>query len=106
MFSFFKKKKIVAHLKLSGVIGKAPGFAGINAQTQIDNRYFTEDVGYGLVLLEDMAKVVGVKTPIMTSIIKIVSVLLETDYHKNAFRTLDKFGLEGLTKDEMIAAVN
>ena len=85
---------------------KAPGFAGINAQTQIDNRYFTEDVGYGLVLLEDMAKVVGVKTPIMTSIIKIVSVLLETDYHKNAFRTLDKFGLEGLTKDEMIAAVN
>ncbi|MBT8191447.1 MAG: NAD/NADP octopine/nopaline dehydrogenase family protein, partial [Bacteroidia bacterium] len=37
---------------------KAPGFAGINAQTQIDNRYFTEDVGYGLVLLEDMARVV------------------------------------------------
>ncbi|MBV1924546.1 MAG: NAD/NADP octopine/nopaline dehydrogenase family protein [Flavobacteriaceae bacterium] len=85
---------------------KAPGFAGINAQTQIDNRYFTEDVGYGLVLLEDMAKVVGVETPIMTSIIKIVSVLLETDYHKNSFRTLDKFGLDGITKDEMLAAVN
>ena len=60
---------------------KAPGFAGIKAQTQIDYRYFTEDVGYGLVLLEDMAKSVGVKTPVITAIIKLVSVLLETDYH-------------------------
>jgi len=84
---------------------KAPGFKGINAQTQIDNRYFTEDVGYGLVLLEDMARIVGVKTPIITSIIKIVSVLLETDYHEKAFRTLDKLGLDGLTKDEMLEAL-
>ena len=81
---------------------KAPGFKGINAQTQIDNRYFTEDVGYGLVILEDMAKVVGVKTPIITSIIKLVSVLLETDYHENALRTLETLGLGGLTKNEII----
>ena len=84
---------------------KAPGFAGIKAQTQIDNRYFTEDVGYGLVLLEDMAKVVGVETPVITSIIKVVSVLLETDFHDNAQRTLDTLGLGGITKDEMIEAV-
>ena len=84
---------------------KAPGFKGIKAQTQIDNRYFTEDVGYGLVLLEDMAKVVGVKTPVMTSIINLVSVLLETDYHSKAYRTLDKLGLGGLSKDEMIEAI-
>jgi len=84
---------------------KAPGFKGIKAQTQIDHRYFTEDVGYGLVLLEEMAKLVGVKTPVITSIIELVSVLLETDYHNNALRTLDKLGLAGLTKDEMIETV-
>jgi len=85
---------------------KAPGFVGIKAQTQIDNRYFTEDVGYGLVLLEDMAKVVGVETPVITSIIKLVSVLLETDFHSKALRTLDKLGLAGLTKDEILEAIN
>jgi len=84
---------------------KAPGFKGINAQTQINNRYFTEDVGYGLVLLEDMAKVVGVETPVITSIIKLVSVLLETDFHNNAHRTLEKLGLTSLTKDEILEAV-
>lgn len=85
---------------------KAPGFAGINAQTQLDNRYFTEDVGYGLVLLEDMAKVVGVKTPIITSIINLVSVLLETDFHTNAHRTLESFGLAKRTKNEILEALN
>lgn len=85
---------------------KAPGFKGINAQTQIDNRYFTEDVGYGLVMLEDMAKVVGVETPVITSIITLVSVLLETDYHKNATRTLTTLGLGGLSKAEIIEAVS
>ncbi len=84
---------------------KAPGFKGIKAQTQIDNRYFTEDVGYGLVLLEDMAKIVQIDTPIITSIIKIVSVLLETDLHQNAHRTLDTLGLGGLSKEEVVKAV-
>ncbi len=28
-----------------------------------------------------------------------------SDFHKNALRTLDKFGLEGFSKDEMLAAV-
>lgn len=84
---------------------KAPGFLGIKAQTQIENRYFTEDVGYGLVLLEDMAKVVGVATPVITSIIKIVSVLLETDFHANPQRNLESLGLGGLSKAEMLTAV-
>jgi opine dehydrogenase len=85
---------------------KAPGFVGIKAPTHIDNRYFTEDVGYGLVLLEDMARVVGVKTPVITAIIQIVSVLLETDFHKHALRTLEQFGLGGMSKEEILEAVS
>lgn len=85
---------------------KAPGFKGIVAQTQIDYRYFTEDVGYGLVLLTDMARVVGVKTPVMDAIIQVVSVLLERDFKAEAQRTLASFGLDGLSKKELIDKVS
>ena len=85
---------------------KAPGFAGIKAQTQIDNRYFTEDVGYGLVLLEDMAKVVDVKTPIISSIIYLVSVLLETDFRASGSRTLKNLNLSTDSKVANIKAVS
>ena len=84
---------------------KAPGFQGIHAQTQIDNRYFTEDVGYGLVLLEDMSRSIGVESPVISSIIILVSVLLETDFQSKALRTLHKLGLANLSRDEMIEAV-
>ncbi|NNF81947.1 MAG: opine dehydrogenase, partial [Flavobacteriaceae bacterium] len=85
---------------------KAPGFKGILAQTQIDYRYFTEDVGFGLVLLTDLAKVVGVKTPVMDAIIQIVSVLLERDFQKEGQRTLESFGLNDLSKKELIDMVS
>jgi opine dehydrogenase len=85
---------------------KAPGFKGIVAQTQIDYRYFTEDVGFGLILLTDLAKVVAVKTPVMDAIIQIVSVLLERDFKKEGQRTLKSFGLEGLSKNELIKMVS
>ncbi len=84
---------------------KAPGFKGIYAQTQVDYRYFTEDVGFGLILLTDMAKKLGVATPIMDAIITIVSVILETDYKKEAQRTLATFGLENLSKNELKEAL-
>jgi len=84
---------------------KAPGFKGILAQTQVDYRYLTEDVGFGLVLLTDMASVVGVKTPVMDSLITLVSVVLERDYKKEGLRTLATFGLNGLSKSELLESV-
>ena len=45
MFSFFKKKKIVAHLKLSGVIGNAGKFKqGIDfsGQEEIIKKAFSD----------------------------------------------------------------
>ena len=43
----------------------APGFLGIKAQSQLDHRYLTEDVGYWLVFLTDLAARLGVPTPVM-----------------------------------------
>lgn len=84
---------------------KAPGFKGILAQTQVDYRYLTEDVGFGLVLLTDMASVVGVKTPVMDALITLVSVVLERDYKKEGLRTLATFGLDGLSKSELLESI-
>ena len=38
----------------------APGFLGIAAQPQLDHRYLTEDVGYSLIFLADLAARLGV----------------------------------------------
>lgn len=67
---------------------QAEGFKGILAQTNIEYRYFTEDVAYGLIFMTDLAKQLGVKTPIMESIVNIVSVLLERDLFTEEKRTL------------------
>lgn len=79
----------------------APGFIGIRAQSSLENRYFTEDVGYGLVFLTDLAKTVGVETPVMDSVITIVSVLMSSNYKKEAARTVASLGFS--TKEELLA---
>ena len=46
----------------------APGFLGIKAQSQLDHRYLTEDVGYSLIFLTDLAARLGVPTPAMDAV--------------------------------------
>ena len=62
----------------------APGFLGIGAQSQLDNRYLTEDVGYSLVFLADLAGRVGVPTPTMEALITLASVVLARDFRAEA----------------------
>ncbi|MGD2071513.1 MAG: NAD/NADP octopine/nopaline dehydrogenase family protein [Gemmatimonadota bacterium] len=84
---------------------EAPGFRGIKAQTSLEHRYLTEDVGYGLVLLTDLARVVGVETPAMDAIITLVSIVLGRDLRQGAERTLESLGLDGLGPEELLEAV-
>ncbi|MFT3874589.1 MAG: NAD/NADP octopine/nopaline dehydrogenase family protein [Nocardioides sp.] len=81
----------------------APGFLGIGAQHQLDNRYLTEDVGYGLVFLTDLARRIGVPTPAMDSVITIAGVLLARDFRAEGTRTLATLGLDGLSPAELAA---
>jgi opine dehydrogenase len=74
----------------------APGFLGIKAQSSLDNRYLTEDVGYTLVLFTELARVAGVPTPTMDAVIKIASVLLDRDFAADPPRSLQSLGLDGL----------
>jgi opine dehydrogenase len=81
----------------------APGFLGIKAQSQLDNRYLTEDVGYGLVFLTDLAKRLGVPTPAMDAVITIASVVLARDFRAEGKRTLATLGLDGMSPEALAA---
>jgi len=79
----------------------APGFAGVQAQSSLDYRYFNEDVGYGLVFLQKLGEQVGVATPVMSAVITLVSLLMERDYVGEAQRTMESLGLAGYTAGEL-----
>ena len=79
----------------------APGFAGVKAQNNLDYRYFNEDVGYGLVFLQKLGEQVGVVTPVMSAVIKLVSVLMNRDYLGEARRTMETLGLSKYTAKEL-----
>src|SRR4051812_6642784 len=81
----------------------APGFLGIKAQSQLDHRYLTEDVGYGLVFLTDLAARLGVPTPVMEAVVTIASVVLARDFRAEGARTLASLGLNGLSAEALAA---
>jgi opine dehydrogenase len=81
----------------------APGFRGIRAQSKLDSRYLTEDVGFGMVFLSDLGRQVGVPTPVMDAIIEIASVVMARDFRGEARRTMAAAGLSGLTIEQLRA---
>ena len=81
----------------------APGFLGIQAQSQLDHRYLTEDVGYSMIFLTDLAARLGVPTPVMDGVITIASVVLGRDFRAEGTRTLRTLGLDGLSPEQLAA---
>jgi opine dehydrogenase len=81
----------------------APGFLGIKAQGRLDHRYLTEDVGYGLVFLTDLAARLGVPTPVMDALIAIASVVLARDFRAEGKRTLATLGLDEISPEQLAA---
>ena len=81
----------------------APGFLGIKAQSELDHRYLTEDVGYSLVFLADLAARLDVPTPVIDSLITVTSVVLARDFRAEGVRTLKTLGLDKLSPKELAA---
>jgi opine dehydrogenase len=81
----------------------APGFRGIKAQNELHHRYLTEDVGYSLVFVTDLARQLGVPTPTMDALIHIASVVTGEDFAGERARTMDTMGLSGLTRQGLAA---
>jgi opine dehydrogenase len=61
-------------------------------ETGLDHRYIHEDVGHGLVPLAEMAKQLGVETPIMDAFITLASTVNEVDYRIDGLN-LERLGL-------------
>ncbi|MEO9139924.1 MAG: NAD/NADP octopine/nopaline dehydrogenase family protein [Jatrophihabitans sp.] len=79
----------------------APGFLGIRAQSRLDNRYLTEDVGYSMVFLVDLGRQLGVPTPVMDAIIEIASVALARDFRGEQKRTMATLGLSDYSREQL-----
>lgn len=81
---------------------EANGFKGIKAQSKLDNRYFNEDVGYGLIFMAELGKQIGINTPNMDSIITIVSTIMDRDYRSENNRTMKSLGLDKYELEELL----
>lgn len=80
----------------------APGFDGIKAQSNLDYRYYNEDVGYSMILWLSLAEKIGIELPMVKAMVKIVSVIMGRDYIAESPRTLEKIGLGGYTKEDLL----
>ena len=73
-------------------------FAQSYEPSSMQSRYVTEDVPYGLVPSALLANKLGVKTPIINSIIELCSVVNQTNYWKEG-RTLEDLGIAKLNRE-------
>ena len=62
----------------------------------LDHRYIREDVGYGLVPMAEVGKLLGVRTPVMDALIHAGVYGVGEDFRRDGL-TLDKMGLVGIT---------
>lgn len=82
----------------------SPVFCGehpIKGPHGIMDRYFVEDTRFGLVTWSSLGRAIGVATPTMDAVIHLISTLHDTDYAAEGQRSLERFGLGGLSVDEL-----
>jgi opine dehydrogenase len=82
-------------------------YRDINAPKKLITRYFTEDIPTGLVPISSLAALLGIKTPIINSIINLSSVLCGMDF-KSIGRTVKALNIEEyikrrITTEELIS---
>jgi len=72
----------------------------IKSPASLDHRYIREDIGYGLVPMTEIGKLLGVGTPVMDALITLGSTALGADFRRDGL-TLDKMGLAGIRGDQL-----
>ncbi len=56
-----------------------PNFAKITGPANLKNRYYSEDIPFGIATWAKLARLIGVPTPVMDSLVSLGGVLLESD---------------------------
>ncbi len=72
----------------------------IKSPKTLDHRYIKEDVGYGLVPMAEIGRLLGINTPVIDALITLASVVSRTDYRKEGL-TVEKMGLAGVRPENM-----
>ena len=78
--------------------------ARIMAPDSLAHRYYTEDFGYGLLPLVELAKVAGVPTPVAESLLDLAAAAGLEEAIAGG-RTLERLGLEGLSVEEIVSSI-
>jgi opine dehydrogenase len=76
----------------------------IKSPGTLDHRYIKEDVGYGLVPMAEIGRLVDIKTPVIDALITLASVISRTDYRREGL-TLEKMGLAHIRGDDLTRVV-
>jgi opine dehydrogenase len=80
----------------------SPVYSGIKAQSSLDHRYFNEDVGYGLVFMQDLGNQIGVDTPTIDAVLRVASVMTGRDYAAEGKRTMKSLGLATCSAERLV----
>ena len=72
----------------------------IKSPSSLDHRYIKEDVGYGLVPMAEIARLLGIKTPVMDALVTLASTALRTDFRTEGL-TLEKMGLASVRPETL-----
>jgi opine dehydrogenase len=89
----------ILNTSMDAAFGKDGIYAGIKMKgpEHLKDRFVTEDVPYGMVLLSTLGDFLGIPTPTHDAVIQLASVINRTDYWKTG-RGMKQLGLSNLDK--------
>jgi opine dehydrogenase len=89
----------ILNTSMDAAFGKDGIYAGIKMKgpEHLKDRYVTEDVPYGMVLLSTLGDLLRVPTPTHDAVIQLASIINRTDYWKTG-RGMKQLGLSKLDK--------
>ena len=76
-----------------------PGYGNFRFPNTLDNRYFHEDMGMGLVFFCSLGKVLGVPTPVSETIVRMGEAISGEAYFQKGARTVEALGIAGLDRE-------
>lgn len=89
----------ILNTSMDAAFGKDGIYAGIKMKgpQHLKDRYITEDVPYGMVLISTLGDLIGVPTPTHDAVIQLASVINRTNYFKKG-RGIKELGLSKMNK--------
>ncbi|MGX6979450.1 NAD/NADP octopine/nopaline dehydrogenase family protein [Vagococcus elongatus] len=106
--SFEYQWDVVAHGIGSGTetddvkqaVAENPNFAKIKGPANVKDRYYSEDIPFGIAQWAKLAKQVGVQTPVMDSLVNLGSLILEEDCW-TAGHSLESLGIQDMSLERL-----